>query len=163
MPGDEEGIVFVRKNTWLVTYPSKENNITREDILAEDFDSPKKIKEWKESLKNNGKGTSCVFVAKKDDKIIGICVAGKCGSHNELRVLYVLPEYQKMGIGTKLAEEAIMWMGRAKDIILTVACYNKNAIGFYKKMGFTDTGDRSFKKLSTNKEIPEIKMKLRRL
>ena len=98
-PGDEKGLVFVLKTTWLATYPNKEHGITKEDILTKDFNSEKKISAWEDTIKNSGKKSKYICVAKYNDKIVGFCLASKKKGLNELDVLYVLPEYQRMGIG----------------------------------------------------------------
>lgn len=51
----------------------------------------------------------------------------------------ILPEYQHMGIGTKLMRSLLTHLKNegVKGVMLTVSSTNKNGIAFYKKCGFT--------------------------
>jgi len=159
--GDEKDLVFVLKTTWLATYPNKEHGITKGDILTKDFDSEKKISTWRDTIKNSGKKSKYICVAKHNNKVVGFCLASKKKGLNELGVLYILPDYQRMGIGIKLMDRAVDWLGRKKKIFLKVASYNKNAIAFYKKYGFVKTGVTSSDRLINGKVMPEIEMALK--
>ena len=62
----------------------------------------------------------------------------------EINAIYILPEYQKLGIGKKLflawIEELIkLWYN---DMVINVLKWN-NAINFYKKYGWTVVWERS--------------------
>lgn len=159
--GDEKDIVFILKTTWLTTYPNKEHGITMEDILSKDFDSEKKISAWRDTIKNSGKKSKYICVAKHNNKVVGFCLASKNKKINELGVLYILPEYQRMGIGRKLTDRAVDWLGRKKKIFLKVASYNQNAIAFYEKYGFVKTGVTSKNRLINGKVMPETEMVLK--
>jgi putative (di)nucleoside polyphosphate hydrolase len=158
--GDEKGLVFVLKTTWLATYPDIEHGITKEDILTKDFTSEKKISAWRDTIKNSGKKSKYICVAKHNNKVVGFCSASKKKKFNELGVLYILPEYQRMGIGRKLMDRAVDWLGRKKKIFLKVASYNKNAISFYERYGFIKTGATSRDRLINGKVMPETEMAL---
>jgi ribosomal protein S18 acetylase RimI-like enzyme len=73
--------------------------------------------------------------------------------------MYVEPDYFNQGIGTKLWLEAIQKLPKEKQITVEVATYTK-AIDFYKKIGFSDTGERSVteKMLRSGNSIPLMKM-----
>jgi ribosomal protein S18 acetylase RimI-like enzyme len=160
--GDEKDLVRVLKTTWLATYPSKELGITKKDILTKDFDSDKKISAWRKTIKTSGKKSEYLCVAKDNNKVVGFCLVLKKKRFNELDVLYILPEYQKIGLGKKLVDRSIGWLGRNKKIFLNVAAHNKNAIGFYEKYGFVKIGKISKKRLINGKVMPEIKMVLKK-
>jgi ribosomal protein S18 acetylase RimI-like enzyme len=156
--GDEKGLVFVHKKTWLTTYPNKKYKIFKKDILLKDFDSEKKLNKWKKTIKNNGKEKSYVCVAKDGIKVVGFCLVSKEEKTNELNAIYILSEYQKMGIGKKLLDKAFGWLGNKKKITLTVVAYNNNAHAFYEKYGFVRTGKTCKKGLPNGKIIPEVQM-----
>ena len=156
--GDERDLVFVAKKTWLATYPNKEYGISRKDILLKDFDSKEKIDSWGKIIKNSGKKSKYICVAKHNGKVIGFCFVSKKNNFNELNALYILPEYQKMGIGRKLVNKSVDWLGRGKNITVKAASYNKNAIDFYERYGFIKTGAMSKNRLVNKKIIPEIQL-----
>jgi len=157
--GDEVGIAYVAKETWLVTYPNEKLGITKADILSKDFDSKEKLKKWRNIIKNSGKN-KYLCVAKYKNRVVGFCMVSKNKNLNELNVIYVLPKYQRIGLGKRLLDKAISWLG-SKNISVMVASYNKNAINFYKKSGFVKTKITGKKKLPSGKVIPEIQLVLK--
>jgi GNAT superfamily N-acetyltransferase len=159
-PGNEKDIVFILKETWLDTYPSKKFGITKKDILTKDFDSQEKKKAWLNAIKESKKKSNYLFVAEYDNKVVGICMVAKNKKFNELKLVYVLPKYQGLSIGKKLVDEGIKWLGRKKDIIVFAAEYNKNATDFYKKFGFIETGVKHNDRLVNGKIMPEIQLML---
>ena len=62
-------------------------------------------------------------------------------------------------------KKAKEFFDKSKDIIVQVAIYNKQAISFYKKLGFIDTGkrfsDEKYKMPISGAVIPEIEMILK--
>lgn len=144
VPEDSLGITNVFYKSWLATYPNAEKGITIEDIehsYKDDF-SEEKISELKELIRNlpNNKKR---LVAKKGDLIVGSCTVIRNENNNNLRTLYVLPEFQNKGIGKRLWEKAMEFFDPKNDTFVQVADYTENAINFYKKLGFVDTGKRT--------------------
>jgi ribosomal protein S18 acetylase RimI-like enzyme len=131
---DAEQIAALRKKTWFDTYPNEEYNITREDIAAKDFDSDKKIQQLRDYIEESD-ASSKTWVAKEDGGVVGYCTSTKYGQH-EIRAIYVLPDKQGLGIGKKLMETALQWLGDTHDVYLYVASYSEESIAFYKKLGF---------------------------
>jgi ribosomal protein S18 acetylase RimI-like enzyme len=82
------------------------------------------------------------YCNKEGDKVVGVCRVVNHPDKNQLQAIYVLPEYQGRGVGRMLWEEAQKYFDIEKDTIVHVADYNEKAIGFYKKVGFVDTGKR---------------------
>jgi len=157
--GDEVGIAFVRKETWLATYPNEKLGITKANILEKDFESKEKLEEWAKTIKENGLKDRFVVCAKHNGKIVGFGAGGKEECCNELRALYLLPKWHRKGIGRRLVESVLQWLGKEKKIIVKVAEYNDNAIGFYKKFGFVENRNKSETKIMpSGKVIPEIEM-----
>ncbi len=164
IPGDGYGIREVQRQTWLKTYPNRKANITVKDI-KEVFAKDKTprgregIEKRKERYKDKNTG---IWVAEDKGRIIGFCTAVKKESQNRVMAIYVLPDCQSKGIGKLLIKKAFNWLGNKKDIFVNVVSYNQNAIGFYKKIGFKETGRSGVfdqaAKLPSGKTMPEIEL-----
>lgn len=142
IPDDIYEIREVEKITWLNTYPNEKAGVTLEDIESrfKNDDTPEgKQKIEKKKSKYNNKDIQ-TWVAVENTKVIGFCVAGKENGKDRILAIYVLPQYQGKKIGNALITEALNWMGNGKKAYINVVEYNINAIGFYKKHGFTETG-----------------------
>lgn len=77
---------------------------------------------------------------------------------------YILPEYQRRGIGKQLMNTALKWLGRNQDIYVNAASYNEKAIKFYESFGFRKSGNvpkSEVADLPSGKHIPEIEMILK--
>lgn len=137
-PGDalEIGEVFYR--TWLATYPNKEHGITIEDIEYVFKDRASRDGSKFANMPDN----EVYYTAKDNGHVVGVCRLIKHEDKNELKAIYVLPEYQGRGVGKMFWNEALKFFNSKKDIIVNVVVYNTNAIEFYKKLGFKDTGKR---------------------
>ena len=167
-PEDAEGVFDVQRLTWLATYPNAEAGITVEDIRVRVEGEhgeliPQKIERWRKSIEaaDNERAT---FVVRDNDKVVGFVAPAIRDGQRRIGAIYVLPETQGKGIGGKLLRKALEWHGRDEDIFLHVATYNHNAIDFYKKNGFEETGTEirdEVAQLGSGKEIPEIEMVLK--
>lgn len=161
-PQDARGITEVLYKTWLDTYPNKDLGITREDIedSYKNRFSEEAIKRSQERIANLPKDHKQV-VAKYGDLIVAVSTMIRGEEFNKLKTIYVLPEFQGKGIGNMLWNEVKKFCDPAKDIIVQVATYNQNAINFYKKLGFVDTGkrwlDEKFK-FKSGATLPEMEM-----
>lgn len=160
---DIKGIQEVFYKTWLETYPNKKAGITVEDVEAKYKDrfSEAALEKRKNDILNQS-DNKLLLLAKENDTIIGVCKLKKEETFNELEAIYVLPEYQGQGIGKMLWERASEFFDNNKDIIVQVATYNNQAINFYKKLGFVDTGKKFAKENHrmpvSGKIIPETEM-----
>ncbi len=160
---DQKGTREVFDACWRITYPNEEAGITKDDIeaLIAQRHTPEGIasaKAWRE-----GEGKDEIrIVAKRGNTIVGVCRFSKGeDSENVLRALYVSPQEQGRGVGTKLWQEAYERMNKNEDVILHVAAYNDQAIGFYEGLGFQRTDEvmespRFMMKSGSN--IPQLKM-----
>ncbi len=161
-PEDARDLQEVFYKTWLNTYPNKEFGITVDDIefFYKDAFSAKTIAERAEKLAllpNNMK----VFVAKEGTKTVGLSRVTLHPNKNQLQAIYILPSYQKKGIGMMLWNAAKSVFDPTKDTMVEVATYNENAIAFYKKLGFQDTGRRFSNekfRFKSGSIIPEMEM-----
>ena len=159
-------ITLVNYKTWLTTYPNKKYRITAADITFafKKRLSKKSIKELEAKIRNP-KNEFKRFVAKFDNRIVGICNIAIEKDKNRLASIYVLPKYQGRGIGLALWKSVSKFIRNKNKTILNVATYNVNAINFYKKLGFVKIGkrftDEKFK-MRNGALIPEIEMVLKK-
>ena len=150
-------ICRVHKTAWLATYATDIFGLSQSDILTKDFDSPAKINNWHDSLDDDN---FKLWVATIDKQIIGFCGGKKLNSHNDFSVVYILPEHQRKGIGKALAKAALNWLIEDKPLKVEVAKENKNAISFYKSLGFGKELPSNPVILTNGKKIDIIKMYL---
>jgi len=168
VPSDAEGVFNVQRLTWLATYPNDELGITEEDIRVQLEGEhgeliPQKIEKRRSGIEATD-SERATYVVHDNDKVVGFVAPAIRDGQRRIGALYVLPETQGKGVGRKLLEKAIEWHGRDEDIFLHVASYNQNAIDFYKKNGFEETGKEvrdDVAQLGNGKEIPEIEMVLK--
>ncbi len=136
---DAKSIKLVQRDTWLYTYPNEKLGITLEHIKkrVSKTGSKDSVRKFQEALALKNQRS---WVAKENSKTIGFCTAEKNPDTNQLKAIYVLPEYHGKEAGKMLIEHALEWLGNDKDIIVEVASYNDRAIHFYEKYGFVKNG-----------------------
>lgn len=144
-PEDSEAINQLYYDSWVNSYPNPKTSVTKEDIedMLKNTLSPENISQnmaWMENMTHDKK----VFIAKDGDAIVGFCFAqlGHGKDNNKLKAIYVSPDHQGKGTGTKLWETAAEYLDAAKETDVQVVTYNDAAISFYKKIGFEDRGVR---------------------
>ncbi len=163
-PQDALGLMEMIKLSWLDTYPNEEYGITRENI-EERFKTvltEEKLAKYIKSITNIEARTGHL-IAKDGEKIVGACRVKKYDGYNQLRAIYLLPEYQRQGLGTRLWLEAQKLIDTTKKTIVHVATYNSKAINFYQKLGFVDNGKRFTEerhRMKSGAYIPEMEMEL---
>lgn len=158
-PEDSEQWVRVVKESWLTTYPNAEYGITREDILAKNFESPERIERYAKLFVDSE--NSFYLSAKVDGRVVGVLIGVRHDDRNEVKVLYLLPEYFRKGIGSALMKRAFELFDADKETFATVAVYNEKAISFYKKFGFEITGPATCGdecRLPSGKVLPRLEM-----
>lgn len=105
------------------------------------------------------------FVAKENGKVIAVCRIIRHEDKSVMEAIYVLPEYQGLGIGSAIWRETQKLLDSNSEIIVQVATYNTDAIEFYKRCGFRDTGKRWEEKkfkLRSGAAIPAMEMVAKR-
>ena len=166
VPEDALGMTTVFYKAWLKAYPNEEAGVTMDDIEDSYKDSftEEGIGKMQEKLKQP-RIKEKRLVAKEGDLIVGTATMVRNEENNQLRTIYVLPEYQGKGIGKMLWEEARKFCDPEKDTIVQVVTYNEQAINFYMKLGFVDTGKRFTEerfKMKSGAILPEMEMVLRK-
>jgi len=128
---DAKDIALVQELSWLAAYP-------RETVsaLLKQVPLHKRISLWEHRIH----GLDCYTVVYKiQAEIVGFCFVkvDYCLKQAELEALYVNPKYWRQGIGSTLVNycqnrEQISFKWR-----LWVLSENKNALCFYKNLGFS--------------------------
>jgi len=77
------------------------------------------------------------WIAQVSGKDAAFCASYKEDGTIWLKKLYVLPDAQGHGLGTKLTDAAIAHFSPAREIALFVKNDNVKAIGFYQRAGFS--------------------------
>jgi ribosomal protein S18 acetylase RimI-like enzyme len=162
---DARGTIEVQYKAWLATYPNEKLGITVDDIeyRYKDAFSNDRLQK-REKIITNQEPNEKYVIAKDGNMVVGICYVVIKEDRNQLQAIYILPEYQGKGVGTKLWDAVLSFFDKTKDIYVEVADYNEKAIGFYKKLGFVDTGkrfsDERFR-MKSGAMLPEMEMILR--
>jgi ribosomal protein S18 acetylase RimI-like enzyme len=158
-PEDVASVQNVLYRVWLTTYPNKALGITVADIeeMYKDRNSEETLARMRERIFSPSEIT---LVAKENDKVVGVCRVIRREDKDVMEAIYVLPEYQRLGIGSAIWREIEKLLPNRK-IIVQVATYNTDAIEFYKRCGFRDTGKRWEEKkfrLRSGTAIPAMEM-----
>jgi ribosomal protein S18 acetylase RimI-like enzyme len=162
-PEDAEAICSVLGKTWFDTYPNAEAGITREDIrLRVEGERGERIQpnieRWRNTITTSN-DSHTVYVARIDDRVVGMAAPSFIGGMRRVGALYVLPEVQGKGVGSALMQKVLEWHGTGETLYLAVASYNQKAIDFYERFGFKQT--RSIEDegdVYGGKQIPEVEM-----
>lgn len=94
------------------------------------------------------------FVAEKDEKIIGVIIAGNDGRRGYIYHTAVNLDYRKQGIGKKLVDNAMRALEKEGINKVALVVFEKNKIGngFWENMGFTVRDDLVYR----NKNIHNL-------
>lgn len=93
-----------------------------------------------EMLKKDNIGNRITFIAYDKGAAVGVVTIDK--DLSELAHLYIAPEKQRQGIGTKLMEFAIKQMTNINRVYVTILSVNEVGLSFYEKYGFEFTGEQ---------------------
>lgn len=164
-PEDVETMIEIKRVRWFEIYPNEKHDITAKDLSIIDWYNPENLAKRKKELKEVKNDTHTFVIKNNESKIVGYCKVSKTSDYGEINAIYTLPGFEGKGLGKKLIQKAFEWLGPSLDIKLKVVAYNTNAIGFYKKFGFKETGNKvSYEgtQLPSGKELPRIEMVLKR-
>lgn len=161
VPHDAETLAEIKQRIWLDTYQNKDLGINAQDMYDKDFLCKERIAKRAEHMQVDD-GINYTLVARDGDQIVGYGRAVKGSKHNEIVTLYILPEWQNNGIGTKLLQHLLDWLGNERDVVLGVVPYNDKAIRFYEKFGFRQGKEIPHDKpvFPSGKDLPELEMTL---
>ncbi len=132
---DVEGMSLVLDRAWRENF---------KDIFSEEQITAYTGDYRRESFTRLINGGKDVFVLLCDGEVIAVCAAQTCEEklfegYAEIKLLYVLPEWQHKGVGKKLLSHTLRKMrGKGyKSAVLKTAEKNLPARRFYEKFGFT--------------------------
>jgi ribosomal protein S18 acetylase RimI-like enzyme len=97
-----------------------------------------------------GSASAFLLVAHEGTTVVGMCHYGSplledCQERKEIYRLYVLPEYQRQGIGGQLLKHSLKQlrqMGGITEFVVYVPASETARIAFYQKYGFQHVADR---------------------
>lgn len=79
------------------------------------------------------------ILATSAGKVVGYVIATRQGSGGLIVSLAVLPGFRRKRIGSKLMHSALGQLGK-RDVLLQVDVTNQDAMGFYRSLGFCESG-----------------------
>ncbi len=143
-PGDAEVLGPLELRVWLQTYPHVDAGIDEAWICEHRGSSAtaEGITRWRDFIEAAQGQPDLNFcrVVRSENEIVGY----PCGRRDDVVTLgpmYVLREVQGHGLGGHLMTDFLAWAGAAR-ICLWVTEYNDRAVRFYRRQGFTSTGER---------------------
>ncbi len=130
---DAEGKGYVHYHSWIETY----TGLFPDEVMAR-LSLEKNIQLAKDYPENT-------YVAIVDNKIIGFSCYLQSRDEDlddtgEIMAIYILKEYQGLGIGKKLMEVCYKELSKYSKLSLWVLGSNKKSVGFYEKQGFVADG-----------------------
>lgn len=143
VPEDYEDTLEVQYRAALRNYPNEELGITADDVEADyaEARTAEKLKEGEEKWRSVPENPNQrYYVAKSEGKVVGFCVVDKYEDKNQINGIYIDPEFQGQGLGKKFWDEAMKFLDASKDTVVMVLPYNTQAIGYYRSLGFKETG-----------------------
>ena len=139
-PGDREGRAFVHYTAWREAYTG---------LMPEAILKAHTLERCRESAQWGSSDDTFVALDREDgDQVVGFATLCRSARDfvsvpeaGEIAALYVLQEYQGLGLGRQLLEHCLAWIPRPR-VALFVLEGNEKAIRFYEHMGFRPTGHR---------------------
>jgi ribosomal protein S18 acetylase RimI-like enzyme len=124
---------------------------------------------WKHTLErcNNiaKKYPENTLVAEYNREIVGFAAYNKSSdsedSRGEVYALYILKDYQKLGIGKALMDECIKRLASFEYVSVWVLHNNMKAIKWYENYGFTKDGKTKSVSVLNNYNLDELRMSIR--
>lgn len=137
---DISDVAHIHFTSWHATYADllpeayrdKENNLSQ------------KVAMWGKIILSSGVSTWIAYDAENNND--GFISYFTKDHECEITTLYILPQYQNLGLGTKLTNSAIddiSQHNRCISLSLWVLKTNLTAISFYEKIGFKSDGKHS--------------------
>ncbi len=139
-PDDLPDLQEVARRTWRATYTGLIPNADIERFLERHYS----LEALGRALERLGEG---MLVAAVDDQVVGYATCGVNRENSgELFAIYVLPEWQRRGVGRRLWQRAIKHLRSLglPEMVVWVLANNEPARRFYERQGATLLGNRAF-------------------
>lgn len=148
---DSKGRGFVHYHSWNETYSG---------LIDQEYLDKRSLSKCIDSAMKYPDNT---FVAEVDGSIVGFACYAKyrdddLNNAGEITAIYLLKQYQGLGIGRKLLNACFEVLSDYSSIVIWVLSANKKTIGFYKHFGFKADGMEKERKLSATTTINVIRM-----
>ena len=131
------GIKRVLAETWRDTYAAFLSEESIATVTAE-WHSPKVFEV------EIGQPLTFTCIAKSgSDEVVAVITAHSCGESLSVSRLYVLPAFQRQGIGAKLMESSYQAFPQSQRVQLDVEEQNLKGRDFYRKLGFIEVGSKA--------------------
>ena len=147
-PDDAQAIAEVHIASWRTSY----TDIFPPEVI-ENLDVKRRAKMWLESIEKRVNNIFLYVAENLEGQIVGFAGGGKQGQEpikgydGELRVMYILEEYQKQGIGSKLFEAVSKRMAaEGMNSMLAWVLVENPSRAFYEKKGGEVVSDRLYEK-----------------
>ncbi|MBP6903869.1 MAG: GNAT family N-acetyltransferase [Bacilli bacterium] len=147
---DYERKGYIHYKSWLETY---------KDLMDPRYLEKHSLERCIDIAKKSPKNT---LVAEYKNEIVGFAAYNKSSDfeddRGEVYALYVLKDYQKLGIGKVLMDECIKRLASYKYVSVWVLHNNTKAILWYEKYGFKKDGKARSIPVLNNYQLDELRM-----
>jgi len=103
-------------------------------------------REWLQWISGWERAVNRLLVAIDGETWIGMAVGSRTGGDERahLYAMWVDPDSRRAGVGRRLVEAVVAWAEAegATEIELGATAINRDAVVFYERLGFADTGER---------------------
>ena len=124
---DIAGIRQVAKWSWNATY---------KELIPEKIQQLFLERAYQDEVLRKRIRNHLFLVAEDHGRVIGFASGQKRGNQGELSSIYLLPEYQRKGIGSELLNRFISLLSPVDSIIVEVEKGNRIGENFYEARGF---------------------------
>lgn len=133
-PKDIEAVQGVAKASWETTYAGIIPLEIQENFIKSAYS---------EAMMRKRLEVSSLYVAAEQEKIIGFANFStvKQGGSAELGAIYLLSDYQGLGIGSALLREGINNLEGAHSLFVDVEKENRTGVAFYQAKGFKNDSE----------------------
>lgn len=160
VPSDAVFISEINSQTWFDTYKSEEYWINEEYVRNFPRNDDKRNVFIERKEKEISENFWSFFVVRDNGNVVGYAHWKMYPQKpfNELSGIYLLPEYQRKWIWTRLAGIVLDYLWKEKDVTVEVVWYNQNAINFYKKLWFVFIEELPKFEITNGIWVPEVRM-----